>query len=64
MNNRAKVNLLAIDFFCGAGGVSCGFKKAGIKILGGIDIDHKFKKTYEENNKAKFYNERFSKVRA
>ena len=62
MNNRAKVNLRAIDFFCGAGGVSCGFKKAGIKILGEIDIDHKFKKTYEENNKAKFYNEDISNV--
>ena len=44
----------AIDFFCGAGGLSCGFKKAGIKILGGIDIDSSFKETYESNIKSKF----------
>lgn len=49
--------LKAVDFFCGAGGVSCGFKRIGIKVLGGIDIDPKFKKTFEENNKAKFYDE-------
>jgi len=29
----------AIDFFCGAGGVTCGFKQAGINVLGGLDID-------------------------
>jgi len=46
--------LRAIDFFCGAGGVSCGFRQAGIDVLGGIDIDAKFKDTYEKNNNAKF----------
>jgi len=54
--------LKAVDFFCGAGGVSCGFRKIGIKILGGIDIDVKFKKTYEENNKAKFLNKDVSNL--
>lgn len=49
-----KAPLKAVDFFCGAGGVSCGFRKIGIKVLGGLDIDPKFKKTYEVNNKAKF----------
>lgn len=62
MKYQSKVNLRVIDFFCGAGGVSCGFKKAGIKVLGGIDIDHKFKRTYEENNKAKFFNKDVSNL--
>jgi len=54
--------LKAVDFFCGAGGVSCGFNSIGIKVLGGIDIDPKFKKTYEENNGAKFLNEDVSNL--
>lgn len=43
--------LVAVDFFCCAGGVTCGFGRAGIKVLGGIDIDISYKETYEKNNK-------------
>lgn len=45
-----KNNLKAVDFFCGAGGVTCGFSEAGIKVLAGIDIDRNCKDTYEKNN--------------
>lgn len=51
-----KSKLKAIDFFCGAGGVTCGFREAGIEVLAGIDIDFKFKETYEKNNGAIFIN--------
>lgn len=44
----------AVDFFCSAGGVSCGFKLAGIEVLGGIDIDPACKATYEKNINAKY----------
>ena len=44
----------AIDFFCGAGGVTCGFIQAGINVLGGIDNDPNCKDTYEKNNNTKF----------
>lgn len=44
----------AVDFFCSAGGVTCGFKQAGIDVLGGIDIDPACKETYEKNNNAKY----------
>lgn len=44
----------AVDFFCSAGGVTCGFKQAGIDVLGGIDIDPACKETYEINNNAKY----------
>jgi DNA (cytosine-5)-methyltransferase 1 len=40
----------AIDFFCGAGGLSYGLSKSGITVLGGIDVDVSFKETYEFNN--------------
>ncbi|MEO6733165.1 MAG: DNA cytosine methyltransferase [Ferruginibacter sp.] len=43
--------LKAVDFFCCSGGVTNGFKKAGIKVLGGIDVEGAYKETYEKNNK-------------
>ena len=43
--------LEAVDFFCSGGGMTCGFRKAGIKVLGGIDIDPKCKETYTKNNR-------------
>jgi DNA (cytosine-5)-methyltransferase 1 len=43
--------LKAVDFFCCSGGVTHGFRKAGIKVLGGIDIEGVYKNTYEKNNK-------------
>ncbi len=46
--------LKAIDFFCSAGGVTCGFKQAGIEVIGGIDIDPACKETYEKNNQARY----------
>ncbi|PWB50380.1 MAG: DNA (cytosine-5-)-methyltransferase [Candidatus Methanoperedenaceae archaeon] len=49
--NPNKSNLIAIDFFCGAGGMTNGFRKAGIKIIAGIDIDGECKETYEKNNR-------------
>jgi DNA (cytosine-5)-methyltransferase 1 len=39
-----------IDLFCGAGGLSYGFKKAGFNILLGIDSDPIALKTYELNH--------------
>jgi DNA (cytosine-5)-methyltransferase 1 len=42
-------NLRAIDFFCGAGGMSYGLSKAGITVLGGIDNDADCRASYENN---------------
>jgi DNA (cytosine-5)-methyltransferase 1 len=48
-------NLIGLDFFCGAGGVTNGFRKAGIDVIAGFDINPIMKYAYEENNKpAKF----------
>ncbi|MDF0706968.1 DNA cytosine methyltransferase [Flagellimonas okinawensis] len=54
--------LKAVDFFCGAGGVTCGFQKIGINVLGGLDIDPKFRETYEDNNGTVFLNEDVSRL--
>ena len=42
--------LKAIDFFCSIGGMTYGFRKAGIDVIAGIDVDHSCKETYEHNN--------------
>ena len=39
--------LKAIDFFCSIGGMTYGFRKAGINVIAGIDIDPSCKATYE-----------------
>ncbi len=44
----------AIDLFCGIGGLSFGFKKAGIEIKAGIDIDESCQYAFETNCKSKF----------
>jgi DNA (cytosine-5)-methyltransferase 1 len=41
----------AIDFFCGAGGLTHGLIKAKIKVLAGVDVEESLRQTYEENNK-------------
>lgn len=50
LNNMSN-KLKAIDFFCGGGGMSCGMKKAGIKVLAGIDNDANCEETYKANIK-------------
>jgi DNA (cytosine-5)-methyltransferase 1 len=40
----------ALDFFCGAGGLTRGLLDAGIEVLAGIDNDERLRRTYEHNN--------------
>lgn len=40
-----------IDLFCGAGGLSCGFERAGYNVVLGIDNDSKALETFELNHK-------------
>jgi len=42
--------MIAIDFFCGAGGLTRGFLNAGISVVLGIDMDEYCRETYEKNN--------------
>ncbi|WP_352794731.1 DNA cytosine methyltransferase [Mesorhizobium sp. M0243] len=45
----ARDGLRAVDFFCGAGGMSFGLSQAGIRVLGGVDNAVDCKRTYEAN---------------
>jgi DNA (cytosine-5)-methyltransferase 1 len=40
----------ALDFFCGAGGMTRGLLDAGIKVVAGFDSDERCGETYERNN--------------
>ncbi|MFH1051120.1 MAG: DNA cytosine methyltransferase [bacterium] len=54
MKKTTNKKLKAIDFFCGAGGMSYGLKLANIKVIAGIDNNPECRETYEKNIKAKF----------
>jgi len=43
-----------IDLFCGIGGLTYGFREAGLDVVAGIDSDETCKYAYEANNKTKF----------
>ena len=45
---------VAIDLFCGVGGLTHGLQKAGIDVRVGIDNDNTCKFAYEKNNRSKF----------
>ena len=50
------MNIDAIDLFCGAGGLSYGLQKTGIKVRAGIDFDPRCKTPYTRNiSGAKFF---------
>lgn len=40
----------AIDFFCGAGGLTRGLLDAGVSVIAGVDNDGRLHRTYECNN--------------
>ncbi|EGR1834718.1 DNA cytosine methyltransferase [Vibrio cholerae] len=44
----------AIDLFCGAGGLTHGLQRAGIKVVAGYDIEAQCRYAYEKNNDAVF----------
>jgi DNA (cytosine-5)-methyltransferase 1 len=52
--SRRTVQASVVDVFCGAGGLSHGFKSESFAIVGGIDIDEKCRYPYERNNEAPF----------
>lgn len=43
-----------VDLFCGVGGLSAGFRQAGLNVLAGYDMDDSCRYAYERNIKAKF----------
>ena len=54
MGNRkqdAVKQLAAVDLFCGVGGTTHGFLRAGVPVVAGVDIDPTVRYAYEHNNR-------------
>ncbi len=49
------MKICAVDIFCGVGGITHGFIRAGIPVLAGYDIDESCKFAYEKNNNTHFF---------
>lgn len=56
--------IVAIDLFCGVGGLTHGLCEAGIEVRAGFDLDESCKFSYEENNSAEFVYADVKKVTA
>lgn len=48
------MKLTAIDLFCGAGGLTCGLKKAGFEIKLGVELENVAAETYRINHPEHF----------
>lgn len=44
-------DIVAVDWFCGGGGMTRGLLNAGIGVINGLDSDASAERTYEENNR-------------
>lgn len=51
---KKEPKLVAIDLFCGVGGITHGFVREKIQVVAGIDNDPTCKYSYEHNNKSYF----------
>lgn len=60
----AKPLASVVDLFCGAGGLSYGFKQEGFEIVGGFDIDENCRYAFETNNGAPFVRRDVAKLKA
>ena len=61
---KKTTSIVAIDLFCGAGGLSLGLQQAGINVAAGIDLDPACRYPYEENLGATFHLRDVSEVTA
>lgn len=42
--------IVAVDLFCGAGGLTCGLHKSGVLVAAGVDLDKTCEYAYTQNN--------------
>ena len=55
---------VAVDLFCGIGGLTKGLELSGMAVAAGIDIDATCAFAYEENNNAQFIHQDVTNVSA
>lgn len=64
IRKRKNTSIIAVDLFCGVGGLTYGLNKSGIKVVAGVDIDERCKYAFEENNGASFIHKSVKEVTA
>lgn len=47
---RPEDDVVCVDLFCGAGGLTYGLRQAGVNVVAGVDFDESCKYPYEENH--------------
>lgn len=47
---RPEDDVVCVDLFCGAGGLTHGLRQAGVNVVAGVDFDESCKYPYEENH--------------
>jgi len=52
----------AVDLFCGVGGLTHGFRRGGIDVVAGVDLDRSCRFAYERNNSPSKFVERDVKL--
>jgi DNA (cytosine-5)-methyltransferase 1 len=62
IRERNKLSIVAVDLFCGIGGLTYGFNKSGVKVVAGVDVDEECKFAFEENNNALFINKSIKEI--
>lgn len=64
MQKPAPRRIIAIDLFCGVGGLTQGLGRAGIDVVMGVDLDPACQYAFEANNAATFVNADVMQLRA
>ena len=64
MSKRSPSGIVAIDLFCGVGGLTQGLGRAGIDVVMGVDLDPACQYAFETNNAATFVNADVMQLRA
>ncbi len=59
----SKKKIVAVDLFCGVGGLTHGLVRGGIEVKAGIDIDASCKFPFEANNASRFIKEDISNIK-
>lgn len=54
MDGTRKPDIVAVDLFCGVGGLTHGLVRGGVDVRAGVDIDPACRYPFENNNPAKF----------
>lgn len=56
--------IVAVDLFCGAGGLTYGLRSAGLEVAAGVDLDPRCRYPFEANSEAPFVHEDVARLTA